>query len=265
MFKSAKAILSELKSSLYLIFRLATYETRSNNSMQYLGFLWEFVTPLLQIGVYWFVFGFGIRSGRPIDGVPFLPWLVAGIVVWFFIASAITSTARSVYSKIGMVSKMSFPISTIPAYVLLALFYRHVALVGVSFILMWAFGFPMGLHSLWFIYLAISALALLYSLALITSALTTIVRDIQNLLQSMMRMLMYLTPIFWVPPAKLANILQINPLYYLVEGYRSMFLGTDWLATNWAYGLYYWAIVFVLFFVGSMIHLRFRRHFIDYI
>jgi teichoic acid transport system permease protein len=130
---------------------------------------------------------------------------------------------------------------------------------------MWAFGFPMGLHSLWFIYLAFSALALLYSLALITSALTTIVRDLQNLLQSMMRMLMYLTPIFWVPPAKLANILQINPLYYLVEGYRSMFLGTDWLATNWAYGLYYWAIVFVLFFVGSMIHLRFRRHFIDYI
>ncbi|MBR2757131.1 MAG: ABC transporter permease, partial [Exiguobacterium sp.] len=190
---------------------------------------------------------------------------VAGIVVWFFIASAITSTARSVYSKIGMVSKMSFPISTIPAYVLLALFYRHVALVGVSFILMWAFGFPMGLHSLWFIYLAFSALALLYSLALITSALTTIVRDLQNLLQSMMRMLMYLTPIFWVPPAKLANILQINPLYYLVEGYRSMFLGTDWLATNWAYGLYYWAIVVVLFFVGSMIHLRFRRHFIDYI
>ncbi|ERG67867.1 MULTISPECIES: ABC transporter permease [Exiguobacterium] len=265
MFKSAKAILSELQSSKYLIMRLATYETKSNYSMQYLGFLWEFVTPLLQIAVYWFVFGFGIRSGRPIDGVPFLPWLVAGIVVWFFIAAAITSTARSVYSKIGLVSKMSFPISTIPAYVLLSLFYRHAILVAVSYVLMWAFGYPMGLHSLWFIYLAISALALLYSLALITSALTTIVRDLQNLLQSLMRMLMYLTPIFWVPTGRLAEVLQINPLYYLIEGYRSMFLGTDWLANNWAYGLYYWAIVLVLFFVGSMIHMRFRRYFIDYI
>ncbi|KGI86218.1 MULTISPECIES: ABC transporter permease [Exiguobacterium] len=265
MFKSAKAILSELQSSKYLIMRLATYETKSNYSMQYLGFLWEFVTPLLQIAVYWFVFGFGIRSGRPIDGVPFLPWLVAGIVVWFFIAAAITSTARSVYSKIGLVSKMSFPISTIPAYVLLSLFYRHAILVAVSYVLMWAFGYPMGLHSLWFIYLAISALALLYSLALITSALTTIVRDLQNLLQSLMRMLMYLTPIFWVPTGRLADILQVNPLYYLIEGYRSMFLGTDWLANNWAYGLYYWAIVLVLFFVGSMIHMRFRRYFIDYI
>ena len=265
MFKSAKAILSELQSSKYLIMRLATYETKSNYSMQYLGFLWEFVTPLLQIAVYWFVFGFGIRSGRPIDGVPFLPWLVEGIVVWFFIAAAITSTARSVYSKIGLVSKMSFPISTIPAYVLLSLFYRHAILVAVSYVLMWAFGYPMGLHSLWFIYLAISALALLYSLALITSALTTIVRDLQNLLQSLMRMLMYLTPIFWVPTGRLADILQVNPLYYLIEGYRSMFLGTDWLANNWAYGLYYWAIVLVLFFVGSMIHMRFRRYFIDYI
>ena len=101
------------------------YETKSMYSMQYLGFLWELVTPILQIAVYWFVFGFGIRQGRDIDGVPFLPWLVSGIIVWFFISPAITTTARSVYSRIGLVSKMSFPLSTIPAYVLLSLIYRH--------------------------------------------------------------------------------------------------------------------------------------------
>lgn len=199
MLKAPKQIYSEIRESLYLILRLSMYETKSMYSMQYLGFLWELVTPILQISVYWFVFGFGIREGRDIDGVPFLPWLVSGIIVWFFISPAITTTARSVYSRIGLVSKMSFPLSTIPAYVLLSLLYRHFGMILVSFVLLAFFGYYPGWHTLWIIYLLISAIALLYSLALLTSALTTIIRDLQNLLMSVMRMMLYLTPIFWLP------------------------------------------------------------------
>jgi len=265
MMQSAKQVILELYENLYLIFRLSLYEAKSNNSMQYLGFFWELFTPTLQVAVYWFVFGFGIRSGAPIDGVPFLPWLVSGIVVWFFISPAITTGARSVYSKVAMVSKMSFPISTIPAYVILSLFYRHLGMVLITFVLMLGYGYAPGLHTLWLLYLIVSALALLYALALLTSALTTIVRDLQNLLMSVMRMMMYLTPIFWVPTGLFAKILMINPLYYLVEGYRSMFLGTSWLADNWQYGLYYWAVVLTIFFLGAIVHVRFRRYFIDYI
>lgn len=265
MLKAPKQIYSEIRESLYLILRLSMYETKSMYSMQYLGFLWELVTPILQISVYWFVFGFGIREGRDIDGVPFLPWLVSGIIVWFFISPAITTTARSVYSRIGLVSKMSFPLSTIPAYVLLSLLYRHLGMILVSFVLLAFFGYYPGWHTLWLIYLLISAIALLYALALLTSALTTIIRDLQNLLMSVMRMMLYLTPIFWLPSGWVLQVLQLNPLYYLVEGYRSMFLGTDWIVENWEWGIYYWAIVFILFFVGANVHMRFRRYFIDYI
>ncbi|MGI1821036.1 ABC transporter permease [Exiguobacterium sp. TRN 1102] len=265
MIKASKQVFIELWESLYLILRLSVYETKSRYSMQYFGYLWEIITPIIQIAIYWLVFGFGLRAGRDVGDVPFLPWLVSGIVPWFFFGPAIVSGSRSVFSKIALVSKMSFPISTIPAYVILSELYRHVAMVVIAFILMMAFGISEGWNILFLPYLLISALAFLYAFALLTSALATIIRDFQNLLSQIIRMMLYLLPIFWQPSGKLELILMANPLYYLVEGYRSMFLGTDWIMQNLTYGLYFWGFTFVTFLIGSAIHVRFRRYFIDYI
>ena len=99
----------------------------------------------------------------------------------------------------------------------------------------------------------VATVALLFSFGLITSTLATIIRDVQNMVVSLIRVLFYLTPILWILDATqhptIVQIMKLNPLYYIIEGYRASLLGQSWyLAVNWEYTLYFWAVIIVFLF-----------------
>ena len=72
-----------------MIQRLAQFQLKISNHDNYLGLAWELINPILQIFVYWFAFGFGIRQNAPINGVPFILYLLVGISMWFFVNQGI--------------------------------------------------------------------------------------------------------------------------------------------------------------------------------
>ena len=119
-------IIKEQVNNFYLMKRLSIYELKSANNNNYLGMIWEVLNPLIQMSIYWFVFGLGIRGGQGVDGVPFVFWLSSGLVVWFFLNPAVMQGTKSVYKRMNMVSKMNFPLSVIPSYVVLSVFYQHI-------------------------------------------------------------------------------------------------------------------------------------------
>jgi len=261
-------VLKEQINSLYLIQRLSVYEVKSANNNNYLGIVWEVLNPLIQMSIYWFVFGLGIRGGHGVDGVPFIYWLSAGLVVWFFINPTILQASKSIYTRLNMISKMNFPMSVIPSYVIMSNFYQHVILVGIVTILFIVTGQGISIHYIQLIYYMFATILFIFSLSLITSTLATIVRDVQMIVQSVMRMLLYLTPILWTPerlPAGLQKIMQLNPLCYIVEGYRKAFLGTGWFFEDIKYGMYFWGLVFLMLLIGTTLHVKFRKHFADYL
>src|SRR5699024_3074047 len=60
------------------------------------------------------------------------------------------------------------------------------------------------------------------------------------------------------------KIMQLNPLYYLIEGYRASLLGQEWyILTHWQLGLYFWGLVFILLMIGSNLHIKFIGLLID--
>ncbi len=88
------------------------------------------------------------------------------------------------------------------------------------------------------------------------------------IVQSIMRMLFYLTPIVWTPerlPSIFQKIMQLNPFCYIVDGYRASLLGTSWFFQDINYTLYFWGFVFITFLIGSALHVKFRKHFADYL
>jgi teichoic acid transport system permease protein len=272
--KSALTVFKEQITNFYLIQRLSLYELKSNNKNNYLGMLWEILNPGIQIAIYWFVFGYGIRTGGEgrgaVGDVPFIVWLLAGMVVWFFISPAITQSSKSVYTRIRMLSKMSFPMSAIPSYVIMSKFYPHLYLTGITIVIFQFMGYTINIHYLQLPYFMLAVLALLFALSLITSTLSTMVRDVQMVVQSIMRMLLYLSPILWNMEGmlndKLVTIMKLNPFYYIVEGYRSSLIGDSWyFIDHYQYTLYFWGLVLVLFLFGSFIHVKFRRHFVDFL
>ena len=195
---SALTVLKEQIKNFYLIRRLSVYEMKSANSANYLGILWEIINPMIQIAIYWFVFGFGIFHKKPVEGYPFFPWMIAGIVVWFFFSSTITLVSRSVYSRLNMVSKMSFPLSAIPTYVIFSRLYQHLMLLVIIMIILAVAGYFPTVYIIQLPYFMFATVALLFSTGLITSTLTTIIRDVQNIISSLIRVLFYLTPILWI-------------------------------------------------------------------
>ncbi|QWU07213.1 ABC transporter permease [Heyndrickxia coagulans] len=266
--KSAITVIKEQINSFYLILRLSAYEMRSQNKSNYLGVLWEIINPMIQISIYWFVFGFGIRGGHPRP--QFIPWLLAGISVWFFIYPSVMQGSRSVYSRIKMVAKMNFPLSAIPSYVILSKIYQHFMLLAIIIVILNLKGYTISIYYFGIAYYFISVYIFVFGLSLVTSTLSTIVRDVQNIVQALMRMMIYLTPILWNPNTlspKIQAVLKLNPFYYVIEGYRSSLLGNEgWYFINhWHYTLYFWVMTIVIFIIGSSLHVKFRNRFVDFL
>jgi teichoic acid transport system permease protein len=269
-------VINEQIKNFYLIRRLSFYEIKSQNKNTYLGMLWEILNPMIQISVYAFVFGIGIRGGSKVEGVvPFFSWLIAGISVWFFINQSIIQGSKSIYSRIKIISKMNFPMSVIPTYVIISKFYSHMMLLIVVIIILFFNGFPITLPIIQLPYFMFATIILLVAISLITSTLSTIVRDVQMVIQSLMRILLYLSPILWnLEESKFFQehlyarvIMHLNPFYYIIEGYRSALLGyPSWYAlNNLLYTGYFWTLVIFLLVVGSTMHVKFRDRFVDFL
>ncbi|PKR86192.1 ABC transporter permease [Heyndrickxia camelliae] len=268
--KSVFTVIKEQFKSIYLISRLSAYEVKSANKNNYLGILWEVINPMIQIGVYWIVFGVGITGRKGEGDIAYFPWMIAGIVAWFFINPAITQGTKAIYSRIKMVAKMSFPLSVIPSYVIIAKFYQHLMLLVVIMVILHFYGFTISIHYIELPYYMFAAIVLTFSISLITSTLATIVRDVNMIVTAIMRMMIYLAPILWAPTtgilAKYQGILKLNPIYYIIEGYRNSLLSQKWyLVSHWHYTLYFWAVILVLLFIGSVLHVKFRNRFVDFL
>lgn len=271
---SAFKVLKEQIDHFYLIRRLSLYEIKSKNKSNYLGIAWELINPAIQMLIYWFVFG-TIRNRAPVEvngvEVDFFPWLVAGFFAWIFCSQSIIQGSKSIYSRIKLLSKMNFPMSVIPNFVVVSNFYIHLILIGITIIGFQFAGYYINVYYIQLIYFAFAAFCLLFSISLITSTLSTIVRDFHMFLNATFRMLLYLSGVLW-PITLLSDfpmlmkIMMLNPLYYIIQGYRASFFGTEWyFITNWEYTLFFWAFVLITFTIGAVLHVKFRRHFIDFL
>ncbi|MFC5465628.1 ABC transporter permease [Lederbergia graminis] len=273
--KAAIKVLQEQINHFYLIRRLSLYELKSTNRNNYLGMAWEVINPTIQILIYWFVFG-AIRKRADVEiapdvEVPFILWLLAGFILWIFFYQSTIQGSKSIYSRLGMLAKMNFPMSVIPNFVIFSQFYIHLFMLGITIVIFNLAGYFISFYYIQLFYYIFATFALLFSIALITSTLSTIIRDVHMFLNATLRMLLYLSPILWPITAYFEDPLlnaamKLNPLFYIIEGYRASLFGTEWyLITNWEYTLYFWGLVIVLFLFGSILHVKFRRHFIDYL
>lgn len=272
--KSAWLVLKEQINHFYLIRRLSLYEIKSKNRNNYLGMAWEFINPTIQLIIYWFVFS-TLRDREPVEvggvEVPFFFWLLGGFFIWIFCYQSIIQGSKSIYSRLRMLSKMNFPMSIIPNFVIFSNFYIHLLVFVLSVAIFQFYGYPINIYYLQFIYFMFATIAFMFAIALITSTLSTIIRDIHMFLNSTFRMLFYVSGVLW-PLAKLSKfplvlkLAMLNPFYYLIQGYRAAFFGTGWyFIERWEYTIGFWVLVIVLFTIGSVMHVKFRRHFIDYL
>lgn len=265
--KALYMVLKEHLNNLYLIKRLADFQIRISNKNNYLGVAWELINPAIQISVYWFVFGLGMRSNRIMEGIPFIYWLMVGISMWFFVNQGVLEGTKSITSKYNQVSKMNFPLSIIPSYIVFSKFYGHIFLLLIVMALCLTGGYIPSIYTLQLFLYLFYALILTNAIALVTSTLGILIRDTQLIMQALMRMVFFISSILYLPKNEIVmTVMKFNPIYFLAEGYRAAILHHEWyFITHWHLTIYNIVLTCLLFTIGSLLHVRYRDSFSDLI
>lgn len=266
IFVSVGRVLSEIWKNRDCMWRIARYDHHVKDNDSYLGKVWSVLNPLIQVGTFWLVFGIGFRRGRDVGGIPFIIWMLCGLLPWFFISAGITGGASSVYSKAMTVLKLQYPVGTVPMGNILVGFMDHIMLMGIMIVIFVCYGYFPRLSWFNLLYYMFFEVFFLTALAMVTSTLTMVARDFQKLINSLIRLLFYLTPILWTldsMPAKYRILFKANPVFYVVEGYRDSLLYGIPFWRSWRAMLFFWGVNIVLLFIGCRLHRKFRGQFID--
>ena len=190
----------------------------------FLGVLWSFINPLLQILVYALIFPLVMKNGGSYKD--YTVFMVCGLIPWAYFTTVINRASFIMIENGNILKKVYFPRSILP----LSLITSETINFLVSCIIILAFivikGFGISKFILFFPLVLLIQYVLLLGIALIFSAVTVYMRDIQHFIGVVLQLLFYATPIVYsidTIPENFRWILKWNPMTYIIEGYRAIF------------------------------------------
>ncbi len=248
-----------------VITTLAAREIRSQYIGSFLGFFWQFLNPMVLILVFWVVFSIGFRV-QPTQGVPFIVWLTAGIAAWFAFAEIVSGSVSCITSNPHLVKKMVFPTQVLPFVKVLTGFSNHLFFVLILLILIVAQGLPFSIFFLQGIYYFFCMVVLALGVGWIVAAFNVFTRDTERVVGLMLQVGMWATPVLWdikIMPEPYRSILTLNPMHYVVQGYRDSFIYFIPLNERGHDSLVFWLVTLSLLVLGVFIFSRLRPQFSD--
>ncbi|MCR4942905.1 MAG: ABC transporter permease [Clostridium sp.] len=250
-----------------LIRSLSKNDFRNKFASSYLGTIWGFISPLITIAVYWFVFSVGFRSGD-VGTTPYALWFIAGIVPWFFFQDALPSTSNVFLEYSYLVKKVVFKIEILPSVKIISSLFVHLFFIVFVAVIASIYGYYPDAYSLQFIYYSFAMVVLVYGLSLFTSSILLFFRDLNQIIGIVLNIGFWATPIGWqltMIPEKYRVIFKLNPMYYIVTGYRDSFIDKIGIWQRPYEAIYFWVFCLLLILIGTKIFNRLKPHFSDVI
>ncbi|MCP3932763.1 MAG: ABC transporter permease [Bacteroidetes bacterium] len=265
MLSSLEKFLSLVWNQRRLIFTMAGREIKSQYVGSALGFFWTVVQPIVMISVFWFVFSVGFKA-RPMSDVPFVVWLTAGLAPWYFFSDILHGSTGIIVEHAHLVKKTIFYPQILPIIKIVSGLVRHFIFIGVLIVLIFFQKMPLLFTFTQFFYYTFCLIVLALGAGWFCSALNVFLRDINQLVGVALQVGFWLTPIFWdinMMPESVRVVLQLNPLYYIVQGYRDSFIGAVPFWHHPVYTIYFWIITGAVFITGALVFRRLKPQFSD--
>ena len=239
------------------------FKMRFSNSV--FGVFWAFVQPFVAILVYWFVFEVGFKN-PPVDTVPFSLWFTPAYISWIYFSDVLVYSSACLSEYSYLVKKMNFRTSLLPMVKIISGLFLHIFFILFLFILNIAYGNPVRL--IWFQSLYYTAAMCFFTLGLgyLASSIALFFRDITQIIQVLLQVGFWMTPIFYNVDAlspKLVMILKLNPMFYITRGYRDSFIYGIPFYERMGTSIYFWVVSSLLLLFGVAIFHRMRPHFAD--
>ena len=224
-----------------LIFDLTRRDISGRYKGAIVGSFWAFITPLLMLGVYSFVFGYIFNSRwseNETGHVHFSIVLFVGLIFSSMFSDCMTRGPGLVLANANYVKKVVFPLEILPWIAVgNALFHAGISCVVLLLVLL-ATGTPIASTVIFFPLLFLVFLPLLTGMVWLLAALGVFFRDLQQIVMVLSNALTFLAPIFYprtMLPEQYRWLLSLNPLSFVVEAGRGLVLWgvlPSWIAVS---------------------------------
>lgn len=252
-------------TQLKLICELAKNDFKSKYIGNCLGGAWAFIQPVIMILIFWFVFQVGFKS-VPVDNFPFILWLMAGLIPWFFFAESLQAATQSIAVNSFLVKKIVFKVELLPFVQVLSALVIHLFFILFLFLMFLVYGYTPTLYWLQTIYYVACSVLLVLGVSWVTSSIVLFFKDLGQIISMIIQFGFWLTPIFWslgILPEKYQTLIKLNPVCYLVEGVRDSLIYKIWFWEKLRLTISFWVIVVFFWVVGRLVFRKLRPHFAD--
>jgi teichoic acid transport system permease protein len=198
--------------------------------------------------------------------VPYVLFLTTGLVPWFFFNEALMHGTTSLLEYNYLVKKVLFKISILPLIKVIAALFIHVFFALVMLVVAIMYGYTPTIYTLQIFYYAVCEFILVLSICYTTCSVVVFFRDLTQILAIVLQVGQWATPILWdinMLPDKYKWIIKLNPMTYIVNGYRNAVYGDEWFFEHFYSSTYFWIVVALLFCIGSLVFKRTKTHFAD--
>ena len=235
-----------------MIIKLAERDFRIRYAHNRLGLAWAILEPLATLLIIILVFTYLRRHTEN----PFIFYLLPGLMGYDFFSKSLGYATNSIRSYSFMIKLIHIRKDFIPVVSILTSFFTHLIVLSVAIIVLILKGVTVSWYWLQLPYYIFASWLLLLGVTWTTSSLVVYVRDIQHVIPIVMRALFFLTPIFWnisMFPEKYRIYFKLNPLYYLVEGYRNCLIYRQPFWSDTFSMTTFWITTFIFLFIGRYI------------
>ena len=201
---------------------LVKRDLKSRYQGSFLGFLWMFLNPLMQLAVYTLVFSTIMRSGIE----DFYMFLFVALIPWLFFSTCLSAGTTVVFAQQDMVKKIYFPREILPIAFTVSQFVNML----LSFIVIFAAAVLRGAWiepSAWLCLPCVMLIEFFLALGItfFTAALAVYFRDLEHILAIVSMALMYLTPVIYpmeMVPKQYQSVIYMNPMSSVIIAYREI-------------------------------------------
>lgn len=266
----------ELWQNRQLIWKLAKNDFKTRYAGSYLGIFWAFVQPIITVLLYWFVFTIAIPSrATTLNGqleIPYVLWLIAGIVPWFYFSEALSSGTNALLEYNYLVKKVVFKISILPIIKIISALFVHLFFILFTLILYSCYGMYPDLYTLQIFYYSACMFIFTLGLCYITCSIVVFFRDLGQIISIALQVGIWATPILWSLTSVINAhpdywwmkfVFKLNPMNYIVEGYRNALIDKIWFFETFYSTAYFWILTLCMFAIGALVFKRLKVHFAD--
>lgn len=251
---------------IYTLIQLSRNDIRAKYANSILGIVWAFAMPLVTILVFWYVFQLGFKN-LPVGNAPYILWFSAAYIPWIFFVDMTTSGCNSLVEYSFLVKKIKFNIQYIPFMKMISSLFVHAFFIIFLFVMYFIYGYRFNLYNLQVIYYTFCVCALGVGLTWLLSAINVFFKDLNSLYNVIIQIGFWITPILWnedtMVDEGVKRVLAVNPMHYVVNGYRDSLLYQKGLWENPYETVSFWAITVAFIVLGRLTFIKLSPFFAD--